>query len=81
MTVSENDKTAIADFIRMQKEHGHDRRILGAEVQTIETRLASPSPNRPELHESLRTVRNLLEGCAGNSIGSGLLFEVAKLLR
>lgn len=88
MTVSETDKAAITDFIGKLKEHSDElrldasaKRILGAEVQSIETQVTSQNPNRPALHESLRTVRNLLEGCAGSLIASGLLFELGKLLK
>jgi hypothetical protein len=53
---------------------------LSAKVQEIETQLTSTNPGRNALHESLRTIRNVLEGCAGSLIASGLLFEIGKLL-
>ena len=88
MTVSDTDKTSLAKFIHTLKEHtpelGLDASTTGkldAEVQAIETQVASASPSRPALHESLRTIRNLLEGCAGSLIASGLLFEIGKLLQ
>jgi hypothetical protein len=87
MTVSDTDRTSLAKFIHTLKEHtpqlGLDASTTGkldAEVQAIETQVASASPSRPALHESLRTIRNLLEGCAGSLIASGLLFEIGKLL-
>ena len=88
MTVNAADKQAIADFIGTLKEHTQDLKLdvsatgkLNAEVQTIETQVASGRPDRAVLHESLHTIRNLLEGCAGSLIASGLLFEIGKLLR
>jgi hypothetical protein len=88
MHVSEMDKKAIADFIGTLKEHVSELKLdstrdeqLRAKVREIETEAAAPNPNRNALHESLRTIRNLLEGCAGSLIASGLLFEIGKLLK
>jgi hypothetical protein len=87
MTISDTDKTAIADFIDTLKGHSAELRLdasakglLGAEIQIIETQVTSPSLNRQVVHESLHTIRNLLEGCAGSLIASGLFFELGKLL-
>lgn len=73
--------------MRALKEHtpelGLDASATGkldAQVHAIETQVASPNPNRTVLEESLRTIRNVLEGCVGSLIASGLLFEVGKLL-
>ena len=87
MNVSETDKKAIAYFVGMLKEHAAELKLdasaaakLNTEVQEIETQVASPNPNRTVLGESLRTIRNVLEGCVGSVIASGLLFEIGKLL-
>jgi hypothetical protein len=76
-----------ASAMRALKEHtpelGLDASATGkldAQVHAIETQVASPNPNRTVLEESLRTIRNVLEGCVGSLIASGLLFEVGKLL-
>lgn len=88
MTVNETDKKAITDFICTLKEHAPELKLdvsatgkLGAEMQTIETQVASGRPSRAVLHESLHSIRNLLEGCAGSLIASGLLFGIGKLFR
>ena len=87
MHVSELDKQAIAAFIGMLKEHASELKLdatqheqLRTTAQEIEMQVASTNPNRSVLHESLRTIRNVLEGCAGSLIASGLLFEIGKLL-
>ncbi len=88
LTVSATDKSAVADFVRILKEHapqlGLDASTTGkleAEIQTIETQVASATPNRTVLHESLRTKRNLVEGTAVSLKATGLLFEIGKLLK
>jgi hypothetical protein len=88
MHVSEVDKNAIANFIGKLKEHASELKLdatrdeeLRTTVQEIEIQVASTSPSLNALHESLRTVRNLVEGCAGSLIASGLLFEIGKLLK
>ena len=87
MNVSETDKKAIAEFVGTLKGHAAELRLdasaavkLNTEVQEIETQVASPNPSRIMLEESLRTIRNVLEGCGGSLIASGLLFEIGKLL-
>jgi hypothetical protein len=54
---------------------------LRAEVQKVETEVSSPHPNHSVLEESLRTIRTLLEGCAGSLISSGLIYEIGKLVK
>ena len=87
ITVGETDKKAVAEFITALREHASELNLdatkneqLSARVQEIESQLASTNPSRNVLHESLRTIRNVLEGCAGSLIASGLLFEIGKLL-
>ena len=36
---------------------------IGIDVQTIETQLRSKTPKRVIVEESLRSIRNVLEGC------------------
>jgi hypothetical protein len=81
MIISETDNKAIADFVGTLKEHVAELKLdasaamkLNTEVQQIETQVASANPDRTVLGESLRTIRNVLEGCAGSLIASGLLF-------
>jgi hypothetical protein len=88
MTVSDPERTAIAEFIQTLNEHTAELRLdvsamssLNAELQAVQKQVVSPNPSRPVLHQSLRTIRNLIEGCAGSLIASGLLFELGKLLK
>lgn len=53
---------------------------LMAEVQTVETQLASPKPKSRILQESLQTIRSILEGIVGNAAYAGLLLGINRLL-
>lgn len=44
-----------------------------AEVQTVEAQLKSSKPKISILQESLKTLRNLIKGVAGNALAAGLL--------
>lgn len=86
--VSETDLTAVSDFMRKLKAHATDLKLdsansdqLSVEIRKVETQMASTAPSRSVLHESLSTIRSLLEGCAGSLIASGLLFELQKLVK
>jgi hypothetical protein len=88
MSVGDVDRNAVGNFIKTLKEHASELRLnaqngdqLQAEIQQVETQIASKNTSHNILHESLRTIRTLLEGCAGSLIASGLLFELAKLLK
>lgn len=50
-----------------------DKAEASAELVTIEAQLESPRPKAAVITESLKTLRNLLEGVAGNFIASGLM--------
>lgn len=88
MYVSDIDEAAVGDFIQTLKVHLHELKLASRnddqfriEIRRLETQMASPNPIRNVVYESLRTIRNLLEGCAGSLIASSLLFEIGKLLR
>jgi hypothetical protein len=88
MHVTEQDRKAIADFVETLKRHELDLKIdacrseqLRIMVQKIQTEVGSTNPSGTALRETLRTLRNLLEGCASSLIASGLLFEIGKLLK
>lgn len=51
-----------------------------AEVRTVQAQLGSPRPKRPIVQESLRTIRTLLEGVAGNAAYAHLLAILDKLV-
>ncbi len=50
-----------------------------AEIQTIESQLASPNPKPGILSESLRSLRRILEGAGGGTVAQ-LIIELGKLL-
>lgn len=88
MNVSEIDTKALAEFVKTLKDHAPELNLdvagdakLDTEIQQIETQIALPQPNSGVVRESLRTIRNVLEGCAGSLIASGLLYELGKFLQ
>lgn len=52
---------------------------LSAEIKTVESQIESPKPKSSIIHESLRSIRNVLEG-AGGEIVAPLLVQLGKLL-
>jgi hypothetical protein len=55
-----------------------ERQML-AELASIEAQLSAPQPRRGVIAECLSSVRNILEGCAGSLIASGLLQQLARV--
>lgn len=51
---------------------------LFAEISTIESQSHSSRPKTTIISESLKTIRTILEGAAGNVLASGFLAELAK---
>ena len=51
---------------------------LLAEITTVESQAKSPRPKQNIVLESLKTIRTILEGAAGNVLASGLLAEMMK---
>lgn len=52
-----------------------------AEVRTLESQIASPKPKTAILSESLKSVRTILEGAAGNILASDLVQRVSAILQ
>lgn len=52
---------------------------LKAEVSTIDNQIASPKPKAVIINESLKSIRNLLEGIAVNVLSSNLLAQLTSL--
>ncbi len=85
MSVRGLDQNAVADFIQVLRRHEPELKLsapnqLETEIQRVESEIATPNPNENVLRESLQTIRNIIEGCAGSLIASGLLYEIGKLL-
>lgn len=53
------------------------QRQMLAELASIEAQLSAPQPRRGVIAECLSSVRNILEGCAGSLVASGLLHQLA----
>lgn len=58
-----------------------DRNEYVAELKTLESQAASPKPKTLILSESLKSVRTILEGAAGNILASDLLTKVNTFLQ
>ncbi len=78
---------SIGDFVAKLKQHlpqvplDNDAHLdATTQIATIELQLKAPKPNKTIIGESLRTVRNLLEGVAGNLVAAGLLGQLTPLL-
>jgi hypothetical protein len=56
-------------------------RTIETDLQTVELQLNSDRPRRAILDECWRSVRNILEGVAGGLVATGLLNELARLLK
>jgi hypothetical protein len=55
-----------------------ERQML-AELASIEAQLSAPQPRRGVIAECLSSVRNILEGCAGSLIASGLVEQLTRI--
>jgi len=56
------------------------RAEVEAEIRTVEAQVSSPRPKRAIIHESLRTIRAVLEGAAGNAAYAQLLAMIDRVL-
>lgn len=81
----QNDLAALSDLIgriknstkKLNLSEPNARELL-AEITTIESQSQSPRPKTSIIFESLKTIRTILEGAAGNVLASGFLSELAK---
>ena len=58
----------------------NEKQELIAEVGTIENQANSTKPKEKIIFESLKTLRTILEGVAGNIIATGLLSNLGQFL-
>ncbi|WP_186176676.1 AbiTii domain-containing protein [Vibrio jasicida] len=77
----------IAEFVDILKSslgqlnlNESDSNELNAEVATIEHQLNSPKPKKVILLESLKSIRNVIEGTAGSLVATGLLAQLGVLM-
>jgi len=62
------------------KLEAEQRDEIEAELATLAAQAKSPKPKSAVVRESLRSLRNVLEGTTGSLIASGIVAEAAKLL-
>ena len=58
----------------------YEKQKLITKIGTIENQANSPKPKRKIIFESLKTLRTILEGVAGNIIAAGLLSKLGQFL-
>lgn len=80
-------ETDISSFIRdlkasMQNLELNSEKLLEleADVNSVENQLTSPNPKRVIIIESLKSVKNILEGATGSILATGLLSQFPSLL-
>ena len=80
------DPKAILDFVARTRASVSDLQLeqteteeLNSELDTLEAQSKSPKPKADILHESLKAVRTILEGAAGNIAAEGLLTAINKI--
>jgi hypothetical protein len=80
MSVSHSDLKAVAEFLDGLRGHLADLKLnkesiaqLEADIRATESQLKAPHPSAVVIRECLRSVRNILEGCAGSVLAAGLL--------
>jgi len=83
-TISNDD---IAQFIEFLKSsisklnlQDTDKAELEAEISTIDNQLGSPKPKKLILSESLKSVRNIIEGTTGSLVATGLLAQLVAVI-
>ncbi len=56
-----------------------EREEINHEIATLEVQLSSPKPKATILRESLRSIRNIIEGAAGGVLATGVLTRLGAL--
>jgi hypothetical protein len=86
-TISTNvDLGGLKSFVAELHKHVAELKLtadrekqLEAELASVEAQLSAPQPRRGVIAECLSSVQNILEGCAGSLIATGLLQELARV--
>jgi AbiTii len=55
-------------------------RQFTAELGSVSAQLQAPQPNHTIIEEGLKSIRNILEGCAGSVLASALFHQVGRFL-
>ena len=64
---------------KLDLEQSKKQKLI-TEISTIESQANSPKPKKKIIFESLKTLRTILEGMAGNVIAAGLLSKLGQFL-
>ncbi len=72
--------TEISEAIAQLGLQSEQQRQLTAELESVNAQIQSPKPNHNIMTEGLKSIRNILEGCAGSLIASGLAQRIGLLL-
>ena len=71
---------SITDSINDLGVEPADRKVLLADLATIQSQASSPKPKTAIIRESLKSVRTILEGASASALASGLLHQIGLLL-
>jgi hypothetical protein len=82
MSIAQADLRAVALLLDRLRECLPDLQLnaaedsqLRAEIETAASQVKAPRPSAVVVRECLRSIRNILEGCAGSVLASGLLSQ------
>jgi AbiTii len=83
----ELDTIGLRDFLRKLQDRinelglqPQERELLVADAKSIEGQLISPKPKHTVIDECLKSIKNILEGCAGSLAATTLLKGIAAFL-
>lgn len=68
---------ASVDSLKLQPD---DKEELKADISTIDNQLSSPKPKKVIIFESLKSVRNIIEGTTGSLVATGLLAQLGAII-
>ena len=86
MSVAQTDFKALGEFIAELKSQipalqldPADGAQLRADTDAVDCQLAAPRPNRMVIEQLMASITNILEGCTGSLLASGLLHRLTGL--
>jgi len=86
MSVAQTDFKALGEFIANLKSQIPSLLLdpaegaqLTADADAVGGQLASPRPNRMVIEQLMASITNILEGCTGSLVASGLLHRLTRL--
>jgi hypothetical protein len=71
---------SVKSLLNELKLDNNNEKELNVGITTIESQLYSQKPNQIIIKESLKSIRNILEGCASNAIAPVLIAGISKLI-